>query len=241
MKESIDHFMAISLALVGERHQPVLLARILAEMTSQTHAMGGLILLSQQGGLHPVQSRWQETTTTIDERHTWVSAAGMGLLQRMQQQQLIRRTIDPPTLAAAFPAFPPTIRPLTLLLLPLRNAAQESLGLLILFIDHQHFPVSSRMLAFAQALAGTAAVALNTQRLLDEQKRLLEDFIRIMPAPSMRRVRIPESIASGFPCWPSCWHRRPATKNRAPLLTSLSLTMSGRRCASPLGYTTAAR
>ncbi|WCF13177.1 HAMP domain-containing protein [Edwardsiella piscicida] len=40
MKESIDHFMAISLALVGERHQPVLLARILAEMTSQTHAMG---------------------------------------------------------------------------------------------------------------------------------------------------------------------------------------------------------
>ncbi|MEG2830074.1 MAG: HD domain-containing phosphohydrolase, partial [Edwardsiella sp. (in: enterobacteria)] len=180
MKESIDHFMAISQALVGERHQPVLLARILAEMTSQTHAMGGLILLSQQGGLHPVQSRWQETTTTIDERHTWVSAAGMGLLQRMQQQQLIRRTIDPPTLAAAFPAFPPTIRPLTLLLLPLRNAAQESLGLLILFIDHQHFPVSSRMLAFAQALAGTAAVALNTQRLLDEQKRLLEDFIRII-------------------------------------------------------------
>ncbi|MGR3752465.1 HD domain-containing phosphohydrolase [Edwardsiella anguillarum] len=180
MKESIDHFMAISQALVGERHQPVLLARILGEMTSQTHAMGGLILLSQQGGLHPVQSRWLDTTTTIDKRHTWVSTAGMSLLQRMQQQQLIRRTIDPPTLAAAFPAFPPVIRPLTLLLLPLRNADQELLGQLILFIDHQHFPVSSRMLAFAQALAGTAAVALNTQRLLDEQKRLLEDFIRII-------------------------------------------------------------
>ncbi|MDA6077733.1 HAMP domain-containing protein [Edwardsiella anguillarum] len=31
MKESIDHFMAISQALVGERHQPVLLARILVK------------------------------------------------------------------------------------------------------------------------------------------------------------------------------------------------------------------
>lgn len=182
MKESINHFMTISQALVAEHHQQTLLARILAEMTQQTHACGGLILLEDAGTLRPVQSRWQATTSNIDahaQQRTWVSALGMARLQQALQQHCHHQVITPADFAAAFPAFPPVIAPLTLLILPLSNAQQERLGLLLLFIDQQ-FPVSSRMLAFAQALAGSAAVALNTQHLLDEQKRLLEDFIRMI-------------------------------------------------------------
>ncbi|PEH72735.1 HD domain-containing phosphohydrolase [Edwardsiella tarda] len=181
MKDSINHFMTISQALVAERHQQTLLARILAEMTQQTHACGGLILLEETGTLYPVQSRWQATTSSIEApQRTWVSATGMVRLQQAIQQNIHHQLITPVEFAAAFPAFPPVIAPLTLLVLPLSNAEQERLGLLLLFIDPQQFPVSPRMLAFAQALAGSAAVALNTQHLLNEQKRLLEDFIRMI-------------------------------------------------------------
>ena len=58
----------------------------------------------------------------------------------------------------------------SLLSLPLKNKNGDLLGVLALLIDDFELKLSPELMSFVQALSGTAAVALNTQRLVEEQK-----------------------------------------------------------------------
>jgi HD-GYP domain-containing protein (c-di-GMP phosphodiesterase class II) len=68
--------------------------------------------------------------------------------------------------------------------LPLRNRAQEVIGVLTLSLpaptDAQAEPLSATLLAFIKALSGTAAVAIDNQKLLLDQKRLFESMIQLV-------------------------------------------------------------
>ena len=63
--------------------------------------------------------------------------------------------------------------------IPLRNRERETVGILALFAPAGEPPGEAR-LAFAEALSSTAAVAIETQRLLEERKALLDAFIRLV-------------------------------------------------------------
>ena len=62
--------------------------------------------------------------------------------------------------------------------IPLRDRARQTVGVLALFSPVPGGP--ARTLAFAEALSGTAAVAIETQRLLEARKALLDAFIRLV-------------------------------------------------------------
>ncbi len=74
---------------------------------------------------------------------------------------------------------PKISKDLTQLTLPLRNRDGTLVGALALLIDDSRKP-STDLLAFVQTIAATAAVAVDTQRLINEQKVLLEAFIQLI-------------------------------------------------------------
>ena len=63
--------------------------------------------------------------------------------------------------------------------IPLRDRTRQTVGILALFSPGAVIPSPER-LAFAEALSGTAAVAIETQRLLEARKALLDAFIRLV-------------------------------------------------------------
>ena len=63
--------------------------------------------------------------------------------------------------------------------IPLRDRARQTVGVLALFSPGSESPSPER-LAFAEALSGTAAVTIETQRLLENRKALLDAFIRLV-------------------------------------------------------------
>jgi HD-GYP domain-containing protein (c-di-GMP phosphodiesterase class II) len=67
----------------------------------------------------------------------------------------------------------------TTVAMPLRDRNGETVGALALFVPGGERPSAAR-LAFAEALSGTAAVAIETQRLLEARKALLDAFIRLV-------------------------------------------------------------
>jgi HD-GYP domain-containing protein (c-di-GMP phosphodiesterase class II) len=64
------------------------------------------------------------------------------------------------------------------ILVPLRTAMASS-GVLVLFAP-KATPPSAEHIAFAEALSGTAAVAIEGQQLLEDRKALLDAFIRLI-------------------------------------------------------------
>ena len=124
--------------------------------------------------------------------------------------------------------------------IPLRDRARQTVGVLALFSPGAAVPSPER-LAFAEALSGTAAVAIETQRLLEARKALLDAFIRLVagaidaksPYTGGHCQRVPEltHMLAG--------RRAPRRKGRSP--TSTCPTRSGKRCTSPAGCTIAAR
>jgi HD-GYP domain-containing protein (c-di-GMP phosphodiesterase class II) len=63
--------------------------------------------------------------------------------------------------------------------IPLLDRARDRVGVLALFQPGTERP-SAAQLAFVEALSGTAAVAIETQRLLEARKALLDAFIRLV-------------------------------------------------------------
>ena len=66
--------------------------------------------------------------------------------------------------------------------IPLRNSNGDCLGILSLFMRMQSLQTSfeHRQIAFCEALASTAAIALENHRLLDENDNLLDSFVKII-------------------------------------------------------------
>ncbi|MCE9570370.1 MAG: metal-dependent phosphohydrolase [Rhodocyclales bacterium] len=68
--------------------------------------------------------------------------------------------------------------------LPLRNRSNEVLGVLTLTLpEHEGeagVPISPALLAFIEALSGTAAIAIDNQKMLLDQKALLEGMIQLV-------------------------------------------------------------
>ncbi len=185
MKATIQRFLQLSKALSSETNFQRLLARILTEMQQVTGAAGALVYLADSDAktLQLERVLWgnelrdvedaTEISLTMDQTHPLVRVLldapdKPRLLATGELQQLF-------SVEAGAGA-----QPLTLWSIPLNNRDGKLLGCLALLIDERLKPISPELIAFVNALSSTAAVALNTQRLIDEQKNLLESFIQLI-------------------------------------------------------------
>ncbi|MCJ8168784.1 HD domain-containing phosphohydrolase [Atopomonas sediminilitoris] len=181
MKATIHRFLQLSLALSSETHFERLLAQVLKDMQEVCNAEGALIYLydDQQAALTLRQVRWHGAELGLaSEQVVPLADATHSLIQTFNQNS--PALLDARVLNQDFAALPAQSHGLTLWSLPLYNPKHELIGVLALLIDQSRNPLNDALMAFARSLSNVAAVALNGQRLLNEQKHLLEAFIQLL-------------------------------------------------------------
>jgi len=182
MKSTIQRFLDIGAVLAGERRFDRLLDRLLVETVRLASARGGIIYLSEPDGtLKCALGRWEEKPTVkgppdlrpdADKDHPVVRATIEGGLVYL---------MTPADLARWYPRFQHR-EPLATLAVPLKNRQGDIVGVLMLSQDPAALKDANEreILALVEALSGSAAAAIEAQRLILEQKRLLESFIELI-------------------------------------------------------------
>lgn len=183
MKQTISRFMDLSQALAAETNFSRLLAKILDELGEVSQAEGGVIYIHHQTAtgsyLEASQYFWQQAAQAPSQAALQIQLDGEHVIARSLRQQQMLTTLSPEAFALDFPLLPRPEQDVVVLVLPLSNRDGTLVGALALAIDPANTP-SKQLLAFVQTIAATAAVAVDTQRLIKEQKVLLEAFIQLI-------------------------------------------------------------
>jgi HD-GYP domain-containing protein (c-di-GMP phosphodiesterase class II) len=179
MKTTIHRFMDLSQALAAETNFGRLLARILDELGSVVQAEGGAIFVTHSDGAQLASEQYFWHGKAQPASPLLFTISGNHAMAKALQAEQVLQTISPTELQTAFPWFPAVSNQYNQLTLPLRNREGTLIGALALIIDSSRIP-STDLLAFVKTIAATAAVAVDTQRLIKEQKVLLEAFIQLI-------------------------------------------------------------
>lgn len=184
MKLTIQHFLELSRLLSSETDFQSSLARLLREMQEITSAKGGMIYLvdSDVRTLRLARASWggQLLENYSQDPIVLLDNPGHPLSRALDEEQVKPRILSMQELEHNFDFLRDIQTPLTLWVLPLKGRHGLVLGALTLLVDEEERPLSLSLMAFVEALSATAAIALNTQRLIDEQKVLLESFIQLI-------------------------------------------------------------
>jgi HD-GYP domain-containing protein (c-di-GMP phosphodiesterase class II) len=182
MKSTIQRFLDVGAILAGERRFDRLLERILVETIRLASARGGIVYLAEPDGtLKCALARWDGRATLkgppdlrpdADKDHPVIRATVEGGLST------VMTSVD---LARWYPGFQHH-EPLATLAVPLKTRQGEIVGALMLSQDPEVLKDASEreVLALVEGLSGTAATAIESQRLILEQKHLLESFIELI-------------------------------------------------------------
>ena len=181
MRNTIRNFLDITAALAAETDTRRLLDRVVSETSDIMGVAGGVAYLPDENGvLEPVSltgAGGQALAARVPAQRT---DAASPIAEAFRSRRTIVATLD--SGAAESLAFVRTLWPGTSVVLtaiPLIDRARETVGVLALFQPGTEQP-SAAQLAFVEALSGTAAVAIETQRLLEARKALLDALIRLL-------------------------------------------------------------
>lgn len=180
MRDTVRNFLDTTTSLAAETNFDRLLERVVWENCEAMHATGGLIYLpdAEQARLRPA-ALMDQGGAHLEILLPSLAADG--------DSPIATAFRDGATLSLELPArreFAPLHNAwrgekLGLIAIPLRERNGERVGVLALIMPNIDTPSRSR-LAFAEALSGTAAVAIETQKLLESRKELLEAFIQLV-------------------------------------------------------------
>ena len=193
MKNTLKRFLDISSALAAEGNFSRLLNIILRETISVAGATSGSLALvssdgkSVQSAARQFNGKVQDVSTArsyavadVDSALVEVRAVVEGCRQsvRISRSDPIQGSIY----AHLFDVL--GVDRAHIIALPLRNRAKEVIGAMSLSLvapeDESAEPISAALLAFLEALSGTAAVALDNQKLVLDQKILFESIIKLV-------------------------------------------------------------
>jgi HD-GYP domain-containing protein (c-di-GMP phosphodiesterase class II)/HAMP domain-containing protein len=179
MRATIRRFLDLTASLAAERRFPVLLERVASETLVTVGADAAAIYLRSADGAtlrsaSQVGANGSATSATLAP--IALDAPSSPIAQALHDG---KRVVAPPE--AGGDALAPLGAPASasLVALPLANRAGEALGVVALAIGGDAAPGPAQ-LAFAEALSATATIAIETQRLFEERKALLDAFIRLL-------------------------------------------------------------
>ena len=181
MKSTIRRLLQIGTVLGGERSFDRLLDRILSETTSVTNARGGLVYLQRpEGHLTAAHAYWDGQPRTLVRRpFDPAQDAGHPIIRAFNGENcaVVMSVED---LRRWHPHLQYD-KPLICFAVGLRNRHGQSVGALLVSAAEDTLTerAMADRLALVEALSGTAAVAIETQRLLQEQKDLLQSLIEL--------------------------------------------------------------
>lgn len=184
MKSTIQRFLQLSTSLSSETSFPRLLVRLLTEMQQLTGATGCMLYLSDSDNktLELAGLCWNGEVQEQKPTHR-IGTSNQPthpLFRSLQGVELEPVALLSSELQFLFPYIDVSDTPLTFWPITLKNRDGQLLGTLVFLIDEQQKSLTPQRMAFVKALSSTAAVALTTQRLLEEQRNLLEAFIQLI-------------------------------------------------------------
>ncbi|GAA4500960.1 HD domain-containing phosphohydrolase [Pseudaeromonas paramecii] len=168
MKHTIGNFRSIGQALHGEHHFPLLLTRILQESSNLVKAQGVLLYLAQPVGQTTGRGLWQgQELAQLPPLPAELPPEGLVAQDEASWQQ-------------QFAELGPYPGALWLVTEALTNRRNEPIATLLLLLPQASEQEQQAKLGLIRALCGSIAAALDTQRLLEEQKQLLESLIQLI-------------------------------------------------------------
>lgn len=195
MKSTIQRFLELSETIASAQNFDRLLPRLLRETVHATDSYGGVLYIHGSAGLLPVcaiasdeRSREQSELATLHGVRRALSypmdAAALArecgplMAKALAGGRLVAGAVTEADRAAlGLAALPEFGAPLQAVAVPLLNRQRELSGAMLLLCDQ---PAGQDLLSFIDALSGTAAVSLEAQALIKEQKALFEAFIQLI-------------------------------------------------------------
>ena len=179
MRDAVRRFLKINRRLASEQDFDALLPWLLDKVVDITGARGGILYLTDpdDGSLRPMAVDTEGGRAHLNDGlpRIGVDALPRLLFESCASLKPIAGSLGSDELAvlgldASFPAS-------HALALPLSDRADESLGALVLFKEEVF---EEARIGFAEAVAGSASVSLETQELIRGQKALMDATIRMM-------------------------------------------------------------
>ncbi|MDQ7250783.1 HD domain-containing phosphohydrolase [Dongia sedimenti] len=184
MKNTISRLLAIGALLGGEKKFDRLLDEIIAETIHVTDARGGIVYLAEpDGSLSGALARFDGRQLGGDPPPTLRPGADDDhpAMQAANSRASVEVSVTPEQVGRWYPGFEHR-RHFAVIALPLKNRQGDLVGVLMLSRDPEQQRAVARadMMAFVEAVSGTAAVAIETNRLIEEQKRLMLAIIELL-------------------------------------------------------------
>ncbi|WP_394559247.1 HD domain-containing phosphohydrolase [Aquipseudomonas alcaligenes] len=163
-----QRFVELALQLNDERDFERLLPTLLRITTEACQAIGGLLYVKHSADTPPrlMAGRWGAHVLEVAS-----DAPSFAVSDAMRSRHSELREADPQASAAL--GLPPSLS----VAVPLFTRQGHGAGVLVLFFEHA--PAHNEV-RFIEALAGFAALALETRGLLERQKALFESFIQLI-------------------------------------------------------------
>ena len=194
MKRTIQQFLELSDAISEEQDFDRLLPKLLGETVSVADATSGILYLNEAAGLVPIcalnADRRNLTHQELRELHSFPvpRSASDETSSKFATNSLLERALTEEKIQAApLSTSDATALGLTdaiyqgeklyAVAVPLLNRRRELTGAMMLLSSQAS---EQDLLSFIDAFSGTAAVTLEAQAMLKEQKELFESFIRLV-------------------------------------------------------------
>ncbi|MBC3862554.1 hypothetical protein H8K32_10620 [Undibacterium jejuense] len=178
MKATIQSFLDIASNLTGETNFNNLLATVLRELSEITIADTAILYLydPQKSSLESVQVYMDHHVVNVEQQIIPTTASHPVALVCHQTSSVTRLGVE--ALHEYFGGIAEYQHECTLIAIPLRDRKNQLVGAIALLINASSIDVGRQ--AMAVAVSGTAAIAIENQRLIQEQKALLEAFIQLL-------------------------------------------------------------
>ena len=187
MKDTIQKFMRVSLALSGERDFGKLLGRVIHEMREALDGDGGVIYLLDEDSdtLQTASQRWGKDGGRPEPnafRDIALAEAGHPVAQAVLHAEATTTTTIPAERPKGLEFLDDRYGkvPVLMVAVPLRASDSTIIGIVCNFLAPGKQAPSAERAALAEAFSSAAAVAIDQQRLLEAQKKLMDSMIRIM-------------------------------------------------------------
>jgi HD-GYP domain-containing protein (c-di-GMP phosphodiesterase class II) len=187
MKVTIRNFLDIGTAISAERNFQHLLERVLEEMVGATGSAAGRMFLLDDDGrtLRSAADRTGPTVLAAPSGGEFESTyAEHPAWRAISERKTVVARVDPmhDDLTRLYQphAGEPVERGATVIAVPLRNPQDMILGVICLLKGGTDDAVPRELVSFVEALSGSAAISIENQNLLREQKQLLDSFIKLV-------------------------------------------------------------
>lgn len=186
MKDTIQKFIRVSVALSGERDFEKLLGRVLHEMREALNGDGGVIYLYEDNShsLQQASQRWPKGAASVPNawQNIALSDATHPISQAIarQQETTEHEIAHPRPQGLEFLDERYGKNVVLMVAVPLRASDSSLVGIVCNFMGRGVAAPSGDRKALAEAFSSAAAVAIDQQRLLEAQKALMDSMIKIM-------------------------------------------------------------